>query len=53
MQFKGLSRVFSITTVQKHQFFGTQPFLLVTVIVLGKLGLAMWFSVPPSKQGMS
>ena len=24
MQFKGLSRVFSNTTVQKHQFFGTQ-----------------------------
>ena len=27
MQFKGLSRVFSNTTVQKHQFFGTQPSL--------------------------
>ena len=25
---KGLSRVFSRTTFQKHQFFGTQPFLL-------------------------
>ena len=25
LQFKGLSRVFSNTTVQKHQFFGTQP----------------------------
>ena len=25
--FKGLSRVFSNTTVQKHQFFGTQPYL--------------------------
>ena len=25
LQSKGLSRVFSITTVQKHQFFGTQP----------------------------
>ena len=25
---KGLSRVFSSTTVQKHQFFSTQPFLL-------------------------
>ena len=25
---KELSRVFSITTIQKHQFFGTQPFLL-------------------------
>ena len=24
---KGLSRVFSNTTVQKHQFFGAQPFL--------------------------
>ena len=24
LKFKGLSRVFSITTVQKHQFFGTQ-----------------------------
>ena len=26
MQSKGLSRVFSNTTVQKHQFFGAQPF---------------------------
>jgi len=25
---KGLSRVFSSTTVQRHQFFRTQPFLL-------------------------
>ena len=25
LQSKGLWRVFSITTVQKHQFFGTQP----------------------------
>ena len=25
LQSKGLSRVFSITTVQKHQFFSTQP----------------------------
>ena len=25
---KGLSRVFSNTTVEKHQFIGTQPFLL-------------------------
>ena len=28
LQSKGLSRVFSNTTVQKHQFFGTQPSLL-------------------------
>ena len=27
LQFKGLSRVFSNTTVQKHQFFGIQPSL--------------------------
>ena len=27
LQPKGLSRVFSNTTVQKHQFFSTQPFL--------------------------
>ena len=25
LQYKGLARVFSNTTVQKHQFFGTQP----------------------------
>ena len=28
LQSKGLSRVFSNTTVQKHQFFGAQPILL-------------------------
>ena len=27
LQFKGLSRIFSNTTVQKYQFFGTQPSL--------------------------
>ena len=27
LQFKGLSRIFSRTTVWKHQFFGTQPSL--------------------------
>jgi len=27
LQFKGLSRVFSSTTIQKHQFFGAQPSL--------------------------
>ena len=27
LQSKGLSRVFSSTTIWKHQFFGTQPFL--------------------------
>ena len=28
LQSKGLSRVFSNTTIQMHQFFGAQPFLL-------------------------
>ena len=28
LQSKGFSRVFSNTTVQKHQFFGTQPFIV-------------------------
>ena len=27
LQFKGLSRVFSNSTLQKHQFFGTQPYV--------------------------
>ena len=30
LQFRGLSRVFSNTTVQKHQFFGAQLSLLTT-----------------------
>ena len=30
LQSKGLSRVFSDSTVQKHQFFGAQPSLLTT-----------------------
>ena len=29
LQSKGLSRVFSNTTVQKHQFFGTQTFFMI------------------------
>ena len=31
LQSTGLSRVFSNTTVQKHQFFGTQPSLWITL----------------------
>ena len=27
LQFKGLSRVFSSTTIRKHKFFSSQPFL--------------------------
>ena len=32
LQSKGLSRVFSSTTVPKHQFFSAQPFLCPTLI---------------------
>ena len=34
LQSKGLSRVFSNTTVQKHQFFGTQPVNVANYISL-------------------
>ena len=34
LQSKGLSRVFSNTTVQKHQFFGVQPSLCPTLTSL-------------------
>ena len=33
LQSKGLSRVFSNTTVQKHQFFGTQLSFFVVVLI--------------------
>ena len=33
LQSKGLSRVFSSTTVQKHQFFGSQPSLCSTHLI--------------------
>ena len=40
LQLKGLSRVFSIITVQKYQFFGTQPSLWsrshIFMLLLGK-----------------
>ena len=35
LQSKGLSRVFSNTTVQKHQFFGAQPWgLFISILLL-------------------
>ena len=44
LQSKGLSRVFSNTTVQKHQFFGTQPSLWSNShITIGKaIDLTIW-----------
>ena len=50
---KGLSRVFSKTTVQKHPFFGTQPSLWanshIRAWLLGKLGKPyLWLDGPLS-----
>ena len=47
LQSKGLSRVFSSTTVWKHQFFGTQPSFTVHLshpyITIGKtIALTIW-----------
>ena len=36
LQFKGLSRVFSSTTVWKHQFFGAQPPAITSIHDCGK-----------------
>ena len=50
LQSKGLSRVFSSTTVQRHQFFGTQPFFIVQLshsyMTTGKtIALTRWIFV--------
>ena len=47
LQSKGLSRVFSSTTVQKHQFFSSQPFFFVQLshlhMTTGKnISLTIW-----------
>ena len=34
LQYKGFSRVFISTTIQKHQFFGAQPFFIVQLSYL-------------------
>ena len=45
---KGLSRVFSRTTVQRHQFFGTQPFILSSSVIREWLlkKLYLWLDRP-------
>ena len=49
LQSKGLSRVFSNTTVQRHQFFGAQPSLWSSSHIhtrpLWELLTAVWFPV--------
>ena len=51
LQSKGLSRVFSNTTVQKHQFFGAQPSLCsnshIHTWLLEKTALTTWTSDDP------
>ena len=47
LQSKGLSRVFSNTTVQRHHFFGIQPFFIVQLshpyMTIGKtIALTRW-----------
>ena len=42
LQSKGLSRVFSNTTVQKHQFFGTQLSLLITWVIALSNSVKLW-----------
>ena len=43
LQSKGLSRVFSNTTVQKHQFFGAQPSLWSNSHPYTTTGLPRWY----------
>ena len=50
LQSKGVSRVFSSTTIQRHQFFSAQPFLLSSsthpYIISGKtIALTIWMFV--------
>ena len=45
LQPKGLSRVFSRTTVQKHQFFGTQPTLWSNSHIWSRLQVKPWLWV--------
>ena len=42
LQSKGLSRVFSNTTVQKHQFFGAQLSLLITWVIALSNSVKLW-----------
>jgi len=42
LQSKGLSRVFSSTTVWKHHFFGAQPFITVYYFFITILLLWLW-----------
>ena len=57
LQTKGLSRVFSNTTVQKHQFFGAQPSLWTTLTSTHdywkKQTIYLWLYGLPSQSNVS
>ena len=48
---KGLSRVFSSTTVWKHQFFDALPLWHEELLIRGFLGLALVVKNPPANAG--
>ena len=49
LQSKGLSRVFSNTTIQKHQFFSAQPSLDVSFSWVGRSSIVNYFSAQVSQ----
>ena len=56
MQSKGLSRVFSCTTIRKHQFFGAHPSLwsnsyICTWLLEKNIGLTIWTFVGKDREG--
>ena len=42
LQSKGLSKVFSNTTVQKHQFFSAQLFICVVLTLINAVGISLF-----------
>ena len=53
LQSKGLSRVFSNTTVQKHQFLGTQLSSQSTSHIQGSIVIFTILSLPTQEHGIS
>ena len=42
LQSKGLSKVFSNTTVQKHQFFSAQLFICIVLTLINAVGISLF-----------
>ena len=51
MLYKGLSRVFSNTTIQKHQFFCTQPMVQLSHLYMTTGKTVIWLYRPLSAKG--